>query len=216
MRKCRTLLTLVAVCFAGCATVKTSTIAFYKPEFRPAGTIAVIAFDPKVRESLEWAQYKPKFEASLRSVGYEIVDPRIANQIAFVAYGIDNGQTETVSIPLMGQTGGGTSFTSGTIYSDYGSSTFNATTYTMPQYGVVGMIPRSVRTYNRSIAVNFVDGVSLLKNEPITLMELRTKSTGTCGEISEVIDEMLEATFKDFPPKNGKQVTRSISGQFDC
>jgi len=56
--------------------VYTETTAFYVPEYKNAGTIAVVAAEAEVNSSPEFAHYKQQFEKKLATNGYTIVsDP---------------------------------------------------------------------------------------------------------------------------------------------
>lgn len=204
-----TICRLIALSFItilyGCNTiapvVRTNITVFYTDQYSPRGTIAVVASDVSVNNSLEWAAYKKKFEAKFADNGYIIEqDPNNARFIALVAYGIDNGETAIVSTPIYGHTGGGTTTTTGTA----GNVNYTATSYTMPTYGVVGTATSSQTEYTSAIALDIVESDSMKEDSPNKVYEGRAKSTGTCSVIVEVFDEMLEAMFTDFPGENGR------------
>jgi hypothetical protein len=192
------ILTLLLSC-ATIAIVTTKTTAFFIPEYKSSGTIAVVAAEEAVNSSLEFAHYKKQIENKLAAIGYTIVNnPNEAQYIGLVAYGIDNGKSSIVSTPIFGQTGGG--------------ATYSGTSYTMPTYGVVGSEISSETIYIRAIALDIVDAGSLKNGTPKKVYEVRAKSTGKCGIIAGVFEEMLEAMFKDFPGISGK--VRSVEVPF--
>lgn len=212
---------LLSALLTGCASsgggVSANTTAFYTDAYEPKGSLSVVAGDPSVSGSLEFAAYKRKFERWLGYVGYEIEsDPGKAEYIALVTYGIDEGKTTTVSSPIYGQTGGGATYTSGTVYGSGGSVNYSGSSYTMPSYGVVGSKTGSKTTYTRAIALDIVEASSFKEGNPQKVYEGRTKSTGSCSIIVEVFDEMLEAMFTDFPGENGRNKNRLVRGVFDC
>lgn len=179
-------LLLCGALLQGCAAVRGTTTSFYVPEYRPSGTIAVIAADESVDQSLEFQLYKTKIEQRLAAAGYQIAPISTADQVALVAYGIDTGQTSAVSTPIFGQTGGGTSHHSGNVYDSSGSASFSGTSYSMPRYGVVGSYTSSQTTYSRAIAIDVVN-MSKVKAETMKpLYQGRVISRGSCGAISEV------------------------------
>jgi len=212
---------LVAILSCGallqsCAHVRGTTTSFYVPEYRPGGTIAVIAADEAVNQSLEFQLYKTKIEQRLEVVGYRIAPISTADQVALVAYGIDTGQTSAVSTPIIGQTGGGTSYHSGSVYGSGGSASYSGTSYSMPRYGVVGSFTNSQTTYGRAIAIDIVN-MPKVKSDPVkSLYQGRVISRGSCGAISAVFDEMLEIMFRNFPGESGKSNTLEVSGDFNC
>ena len=210
---------LIVLIVTGCATprVVTNNTAFYVDAYSPVGSIAVVSGEADVNNSLEFAAYKKKFESHLSLAGYTIErDPNKADYIALVAYGIDDGKTSTVSTPIFGQTSGGTTYSSGTVYGSGGSANYSGTTYTMPTYGVVGSSTGSVTRYNRAIALDIVEAGSFKEGKPVKVYEGRTKSKGRCSVIVEVFDEMLEAMFSDFPGENGRNRKQEVPGIFNC
>jgi len=210
-------LTLLSGCAAVQTTVNTKTTTFYIPEYKNSGTIAVVAAEAAVNSSLEFAHYKKQFEQKLAVNGYTIVsNPAEAQYIGFVAYGIDNGKSSIVSTPIFGQTGGGATYSSGTVYGSGGNATYSGTSYTMPSYGVVGSVASSETMYTRAIALDIVDAQSLKKGNAKKIYEARAKSTGSCSVIAGVFEEVLEAMFKDFPGINGKVRNAEVPFKGGC
>lgn len=216
MRLLVSVLLLMSV-LSGCAAVQTRTTAFYVPEYKNSGTILVVAAIAEVNNSLEFAHYKALFEQKFASNGYTIVsNPSDAKYVALVAYGIDDGKTAVVSTPIFGQTGGGTTYSSGTVYGSGGSATYSGSSYTMPTYGIVGSSTGSVTQYTRAIALDIVDAASLKEGHPKKVFESRAKSTGRCSVIAGVFEEMLEAMFKDFPGQSGKTRNAEVPFKGGC
>jgi len=209
---------LVVAIITGCIPlypdyVVTNTTAFYVDSYSPKGSISVVSGESNLNNSLEFSAYKKKFETKLSMFGYTIEsDPNKADYIALVVYGMDSGKTSTVSTPIFGQTGGATTYSSGTV----GSTPYSGTSYTMPNYGVVGSSTSSVTRYNRAIALDIVEATSFKTGKPEKVYEGRTKSTGGCSVIVEVFDEMLEAMFSGFPGENGRNRKQDVPGVFNC
>jgi hypothetical protein len=199
---------LLLVYLSGCATIDATTTRFYTPDYKNNGTISVLASAAEVNNSLEFAFYKPKIEKALASNGYTIVSSTSeAKYVALVAYGIDEGgQTGVVSTPIFGQTGGGT-----TTFSSYGASY-----YTMPTYGIVGSSTQSISRYSRAIAIDIVETATIKEGKPKKVFEIRTKSVGSCSSIAGVFDDMLKAMFIDFPGENGKAISVTLQYTGDC
>lgn len=207
----------------GCETLPTQQsvtvnyTAFFADQYMPEGVIAVRSGDANLANSLEFQSYKTKFEAKLASVGYTIASSKNeADYIAFVTYGIGNGETKTGSVPIIGQTGGGSTYTSGTVYGAGGSATYNANSYSMPTYGVVGSRTVSSKSYTRAIAMDIVEANSLSSEVPTKVYEGRAKSTGYCSVIVEVFDEILEAMFIEYATNNGSSKIHNIKATFNC
>ena len=215
------LLILVPICIliSGCAAsfVQANVTSFYVDDFQPGGSISVISADPEMSNSLEFAHYRKRFEAHLAANGYSIAqDVGTADYVALVTFGIDDGTSKTVSAPIIGQTSGGTTYTRGVVTGSGGTATYSGTSYTIPTYGVVGVATGSRTTYKRAIAIDIVDGHSLLTGNPKVVYEGRVKSEGSCNVIVEVFDEMLQVMFTDWPGESGKNRNRRVNATFDC
>ena len=214
-----TIFTVFLALLTGCAVshVATNTTVFYVETYSPGKSISVVSGEADVNSSLEFAAYKKKFENRLSIAGYTIEqDPNYADYIALIAYGIDEGKTATISTPIFGQTGGGTTYSSGTIYGSDGSVNYSGSNYTMPTFGIVGSSTSSVTTYKRAIALDIIEANSFKEGHPMTVYQGRTRSEGICSVIVEVFDEMLEAMFSDFPGENGRNRKQIIRGDFNC
>lgn len=175
--------------------------------------VAVLGYPKEIDESLEWRSYKPAFEEQFRKQGFVISTVENADYVAFVTYGIGGPQSSTHvgSVPIYGSTGGGTTYHSGTI-SSYtgGSANYYGSSYTMPTYGVVGSSTYSynVTNYTRTVEINLVE-----KGTDTKVYESKATSTGRCGIIGEVIDEIAESMFEKFPSGSGRV---SKGGKFNC
>ena len=216
----RIILSLLALAvLAGCASVQVQVSSFSTLTVPVANkTIAVVGYPEATNKSLEFSNYRPKFEQNFRAVGFSIAPAEQAHYIAFVSYGIDTGTTQTslVSTPIYGKTGGGTTYTSGTVSSysgGYGS--YSGTSYTMSTYGIVGSSTSTVQStvYKRQLAVDIVEASTVDADNPSKVYEGRLSSAGSCGAMIEVIDELIQALFMKFPNDSGRV---KVAGEFDC
>ena len=191
---------------------------YYGPANTERDSIYVVAYQDALNNTLEFKNYKSKIDLQLKKVGYEIAnDPESAKFLALVSYGIDSGQTKTGSVPIVGQTGGGTTFHSGTVSTlGGGFGSYSGTSYTMPTFGIVGSMPVSNTLYTRNIAIDIVRASTLNEETPERIFEIRAQSRGRCSVINEVFDEILEGTFKNFPGENGKNQRVEIQPVTDC
>ncbi len=203
---------------SGCMSfVRTTTTTFHGQGHEQRGSILVAAADAKVNDSLEFSHYKKRVEQKLSTIGYTISQTADnADFIALIAYGIDNGKTSIVSTPIFGQTGGGTTYSSGSVYGYGGSASYSGTSYTMPTYGIVGSSTSSQTEYTRAIALDIVNAKSVESGKPVKLYEMRARSTGSCSSINGVFDEILEAMFKSFPGESGKSQTIEVPWDGSC
>lgn len=200
----------LVVILTGCETlqqqqrINSTTTSFSDPAFKVGGSIAIIAADEVKNSSLEFAHFRKIIADKLTFFGYQVVeDLNVANQVAIVSYGIDNGRSKLVSTPVYGQIGGGTSYTSGTVTSGSGFGTYSGTTYSIPQFGVVGSSSDTVTVYSRALAIDLVDGASFRSGNTKKLLEIRTSSSGSCGNITPVLPFIIDATFAVFPGESG-------------
>ena len=207
------------VTLAGCAANKVviNATSFYVPEYKSSGSIAVVAVDEKVVDTLEYSHYKSLIESQLNNQGYSIAgSPQQAQFIAFISYGIDSGKTTYVNTPVIGQIGGGYRYNSGTIMGTDGPKTYAYTSYTMPTYGVVSSTTREQTHYTRVIALDIVEAKGINTQKSQKVYEGRAKSTGNCSEIAVVFSTMLDALFKDFPGPNGKVRVNKVDIETSC
>ncbi|PLX62146.1 DUF4136 domain-containing protein [Sedimenticola selenatireducens] len=212
------ILILCLTFLSGCmGIVRTTTTTFHGKGHEQRGSIFVAAADAQVNGSLEFSHYKQLVEEKLITIGYTLSPTaEKADFIALVAYGIDNGKTSIVSTPIFGQTGGGTTYSSGSVYGYGGSASYSGTSYTMPTYGIVGSSTSSQTEYTRAIALDIVDAKSIESGKPEKLYEMRARSTGSCSSINGVFDEILEAMFKSFPGDSGKSQTIEVPWDGSC
>ncbi len=198
---------------SGCATVEISSTTFHGPEHSDRGRISVLPLDKTQEGSLEFQAVSNYLIKKLTEKGYEpVTADRGAEYVAFITYGIDNGKVSVSSVPLYGQTGGGTSYTTGSVSSYGRTSTFSGTTTTMPTFGVVGAMPVSSTEYTRKV------NIDIYKNQypPAKVYEMRGISTGSCGNINAIIPFIIDGMFVKFPGINGKSSTSRVDWNGSC
>jgi hypothetical protein len=207
-------LLLIALGLTGCAGfVQTSSTTFHGSEHINRGSIAVLPIDKTQEGSLEFRSVSEHLTKKLTQVGYTSTTssekPMFA---AFITYGIDNGTTSVSSVPLFGQTGGGTSYTTGSVSSYGRTSNFSGTTTTMPTYGMVGAMPVSSTEYKRRV------NIDIWKNEssPTKVYEMRGLSSGSCGNINAILSHIIDGMFENFPGENGKAKRVNVDWNAKC
>jgi hypothetical protein len=197
--------------FSGCASVKSTTSRFHQlPEI---GNGESFAFLPAQSQEggLEYQAYCERIKKKLIEYGWVFSDsPSNADYLVFFTYSIDGGETVSGSMPIYGQTGGGTSYSSGTVTSGYGGyASYSGTTYTAPTFGQVGSVPYSQKMYGRNLDLSIIDDRRSSKNNVVKVYEGRVASSGSSADIAVVLPTMIEALFKDFPGQSGK--TKKLS-----
>ena len=179
-----------------------------------------MAHPQEKNDTLEWKSYRKIFESGFRKSGFTITELASADYVAFISYGIDGGKVtqDTVTTPVYGSTGGGTTYHSGTV-SSYGGGygSYSGTSYSMPTFGVVGSSTSIVsgEQFSRNIAIDIVDRKTLKSEKPVKVFEGRVRSAGSCSQMNQVIDEIAEEFFQKFPNGSGKVVITE-GANYDC
>ena len=202
---------ILAIIFltTGCAEVRTSVTTFYTSDHLARGPIVGVPLDAQQANSLEFGHARDILYNKLSEIGYAPNPSGAGSQFAFfVTYGVDSGRTATSAVPIFGQTGGSTSYSSGTIsHGGMPSASYSGTTTTMPTYGIIGAIPVSNRVFTRHVNID----IYKLSDPPQKIYEIRAVSAGTCANISAVLPLIVDGIFKNFPPpKNGTPVTVDV------
>ena len=162
----------------GCADMvmnthfEVSTTTFKDDAYALSGTIAVLPADARLNDSLEFRHFEALIAEKLTAVGYTVTeDGKTAGQFALVSYGIDNGKSQVYSTPVFGSTGGGTTYSSGTVYGGGGSASYSGSSYQMPSFGVVGTDVNTMTAYTRIFAVDILSASNMFDGLICTLCE---------------------------------------------
>jgi hypothetical protein len=188
---------------AGCATrgVETSVTTFHGGQHEQRGVIAVLPIDGSQTNSLEFNAVSNYLLKKFESVGYVSDEKtKTAEYFAYITYGIDNGKTTSSTVPIFGQTGGGTSFSSGTVNSGNRFGSYSGTTTTMPTYGMIGAVPVDTTVFKRVVNIDVYKKETQIQKK----YELRGVSVGTCGNINVVLYNIIDGMFTNFPGVNGQ------------
>jgi hypothetical protein len=105
-------------------------------------------------------------------------------------------------MPIYGQIGGGTSYSSGTISSGGRIGTFSGTTTTMPSFGQIGSRPIEITRFKRIVLLDIYRQET--SGALTKVYEVKADSTGSCGNINSVISEIIDGMFVGIPGENGK------------
>jgi hypothetical protein len=205
---------LMVLMLTGCAGfVQTSSTTFHGQNHASRGSIVVTPIDKTQQESLEFKSVGDYLTKKLLQSGYTQAatneKPMFA---AFITYGIDSGNTSVSSVPIFGQTGGGTSFTTGSVNSYGRVANFSGTTTTMPTYGVVGARAVSSTEYKRRVNIDIWRN----DNNPTKVYEMRGLSSGSCGNINSVLFNIIDGMFKNFPGESGRAKGATIEWNGNC
>lgn len=202
------ILALSLLTLGACTRVQTDVTRFHTMPSTGAGATFVMLPYKDQQGSLEWRQYGSLVSQQLAVRGFRQVPSLPADFAVFIAYGIDDGKTTVTSAPIWGQTGGGTSFSSGSLSGNYGttpySGTYTGTTYTAPTYGVTGYVPVKETTYTRVFLMDMVDAKQSTAQNVVKRYEAKARSAGGNNNLNQVAPYMVEAIFKNFPGRSGE------------
>jgi hypothetical protein len=197
-------LVLLALFAAACAPtqVQTEVTAFHTLPDAPRGKTFVMVPYKNQDGSLEWQSYSNLVARQLQRNGMVRVQSiSEADFAVFMAYAIDGGRTSVSSVPVFGQTGGGTTTTTTGFV---GSTPVYGTTYTPPTYGVMGYAPVEDTVYGRAVKIVMVDVKRTTQERGlVTVYEATATSSGSIGNLNVVMPAIVAGTFKDWPGPPG-------------
>lgn len=193
----------IAIIQTGCATVQSKVSRFHT--LSPSSSSMSFNLIPleSQKGSIEFSAYAQRVISKLQAFGWRLEATHDPDVIVFISYGIGDGKSVSGSMPIFGQTSGGISYTSGSIYTGSHSATFSASTSSPPTFGQVGAIPIHSTEYTRTLVMKIYD----LKQNNKTIFEGSVVSTGSSSQIAEVMPNMINALFKKFPGESGKTIT---------
>lgn len=218
MRKvCWLLIGGMVLVFAACSAVDVNVGSFSTlPEGRQSGVLAVLGNPAEIEGSPEFKRYKKILESHFAEEGFDITDDIYrADYVAFMNYGMDDGHTITRSYtnPVYGTVTDGMVAQGEAASSDAIMANRSGESYSPGTEGVVryDTSTSSKTVYTGHLNVDMFEmGKSGLGEK---VFETKLLSKGSCGRLGEVMDELVESIFIDFPNTNGKQ---QIQGELNC
>lgn len=207
----------LALLLCGCSAVNV-TVGSYStlPGGQQSGKLAVMGNPAAIEDSPEFKGYKKTFETQFAEQGFEITDDiNHADYVAFVNYGIGEGETKTRSYtnPVYGAVGEGVTPQGGATASDAIMANRSGEAY---KPGGSAVVAYDTKTTSHTVYTGHLN-VDMFEMDKSGLgekvFEAKLLSKGTCGRLEAVMDEWIGALFLDFPDTNGKQ---QIQGDLDC
>jgi len=189
----------------GCSpSVQSKIVVFHKlPTIEKNDTIYYSFDKTGEQKTIEDSVYFDKLKDKFKIYNY-FENENNYDYIVKFTYEIDNGTSipYSTSTPIYGKTGGGTKYVSGSINGQYKSGYITTPT----TYGVVNTITSSGVTtnYNRLLKLKIYSKT----NQEVYSAKVISK--GSSSTLIEVIDEMLEGLFKEFPGDTQQVRTESI------
>lgn len=216
-KACLLLIGGIVLVFAGCSSVDVNVGSFSTlPDGQQTGVLAVLGNPAEIEESLDFKRHKKTLQTHFTKVGFDITDDIYqADYVAFVNYGMDDGHTITRSYknPVYGTVTDGMAPQGEAASSDAIMANRSGESYSP---GTQGVVRYDTSTSSKTVYTGHlnIDMFEMDKNglgEKVFETKLLSKSS--CGRLGEVMDELVESIFLDFPNTNGKQ---QIQGEFDC
>lgn len=195
----------VCACLGGCARVSTTVTSFNVLPANLNATGLYVLPLKKQDGDLEWQAYASSFSKKLSAQGFVIKDSFDGSDyFAFFDYGIGEGTATVSSMPVFGQTGGGTSYQTGTVYAGGVAGQYSGTTYVPPTYGQVGSVPVTKTVYPRYMHLWIADVRKSTTSHLDVVYQAEMKSVGSSDTVAAVAPCMIDALFADFRRENGK------------
>lgn len=197
------ILSLVAFAAAltSCATVQSDVTRFHTLPPQGSGQTFTIR-SASSSNALEFGTYASRVASHLQEYGWTQSGSGSADYTVLLDYQMGGSRERQGSVPIMGQTGGGTTYHSGSVntYGNYGSTygSYSGTSYTPATFGVVGSAPYSVTVHDRYLDMKIRDRGGR------SVFEGRVVSTGRSADIAAVLPQMIDSLFTKFPGESGK------------
>ena len=138
-----------------------------------------------------------------------------AELAVFLSYGIGDPEKSeySYSLPVWGQTGVSSSYTSGSVNVYGNSGTYSGTTTYTPSYGVTGYqnIQGSNTTFTRHAFLTAYDLEEYRRTEKEKIIwDTRIASTGSSGDLRLVFPIMIAAAIDHIGTNTGKMIFVSL------
>ena len=202
---------VIALLFAllsGCASfVETRVSAFHELEQPLSGITYALVPSKEQEASLEFQSYAKLVKSELGKRGMIEAPIDKAKYAIFMFYGIDDGKQVVTSYPIFGQTGTGSSYTTGTITSYGNTASYSGTTYKTPTYGVVGSGTSTGTVFTRYLNIDIIDIAKSGNGKVHKVYEAKAASSGSSGQLAPVMPAIVKSVFEDFRGKSGASRT---------
>ncbi len=192
---------LLAIALSSCTSVQSNVTRFHT--LPPQGSSQTFEIRSASSVSgIEFGTYASRVASHLQTYGWTQAGTGNADYTVLLDYQMGGSHERQGSTPITGQTGGGTTYHSGSVnsYGNYGSTSgaYSGTSYTPATYGVVGSVPYSVTVHDRYLDMKIRD-----RGER-SVFEGRVSSTGRSSDIAAVLPQMIDSLFTNFPGESGK------------
>jgi hypothetical protein len=195
------LLMVVALTLGAC--VKSDVSRFNNFTTPTMGATVFVMPTKQQQGSAEFSQHSRSILRRLVDRGFrEVSELQAADYIVMISYGLSGSKQVAGSTPTYGQTGGGTTYHSGTATA-MGSrgttfGTYSGTSYTPATFGQTGSIPYNYTVHARYLNIRMIDRKKSNKDKVVAAYEGSVKSSGKGSSFAAVSECMMDALFKDF------------------
>jgi len=199
---------------SGCASYDVRVSSIAGNDSASGGTYYILSGAKDVDSNdLQFKEYANYIDCAMAGKGYtRTKDFNRADIALFLSYGIGDPKDSVSSyaIPVFGQTGVSSAYTSGSVNS-YGSNAYySGTTSFTPQYGLKGFATgvRSRTTYFRYFLLDAFDLKTYReKNDNVQLWSTKVTSSGSSSDLRTVFPVMVGAAKSYFGKNTGKQLS---------
>ncbi|MEK6263163.1 MAG: hypothetical protein AABP62_31685 [Planctomycetota bacterium] len=211
-------LAIVLVCLS-CSTAPTVPVfqvrvsSLVDPDRTPGRSYVLLPSAEGIDlEDLQFREFARYVAGALERQGFtRAPDFSKADVAVFLAYGIGDPQlqTYTYTVPVYGQTGGGTSTLNLSTYGAGGYSTTSGTITTLPRYGPVGSqsVTQSNVTYFRYLFLDAIDLRAFRESQKVlSVWRTNVTSNGSSGDLRLVLPILVAASEQYIAVNTGKQV----------
>lgn len=217
-----TLLILMTILLAGCATVgqptySVSVDSLASPDASKKRTYLLIPGNEGVTwDDLQFQEYATYLMRVLNAQGYVLAkSTEEANLAIILSYGIGDPQTQQYSynLPTWGKTGVSSANTYGTARTYGNTTTLNTTTTYTPTYGITGYntYTGTTTTFFRYAFITGYDYEKFKETEKqVQLWQTTVTSTGSSGDLRQVFPVLIGASVPYLATSTGKKVEVSI------
>ena len=199
---------LLGMFLSSCQSVQSEVSSFSVITQITQGEPFFVLPNDKQSSSAEFTQYANSISRRLERKGwYRVYEPNKAKYVVLIDYGVAGSQTGIASMPVYGQTGGGTTSYSGTFNtygSNYGNSygTYSGSAYTMPTWGVVGSQTYSYTYYQRYFQLRVIDTIT-----DTAVYETKAASDGSSSTFGAVAECIFDMALADFPLQSNSKTS---------
>ena len=133
-------ITLLGMFLTACSVLQSNVTSFHALPSKSIISGSILIVPAKgTSPSLEFQSYATRIYSQLAKSGLTAATALSeADYLGVFTYGIDSGRDYVYSTPIFGQTGGRTTFHSGSIYGTGGSASYTGSSYTPATFGITG------------------------------------------------------------------------------